>query len=925
MNNEASERINGNEHGEDPSFNDLEKSSSTALNSVDMAATLVSEKPLNSFEEKQDQEQNVLQSNSTLDSETEDTPTYTLEKFMAGACCFSCPLCSYETHALNTFWDHALEQHNLKPEALKENHGKSFQKQVKKIECAVCFKHVLHEPHTLGKHCVSAHGKTMEKFYSEHLSNDEPMDDIERQEEEKPSDAAFDSALIEKTKQNFEKWWDSFAKYLCAVCGTQFRSVNSLSLHIKKHDNMNLVYYVQRYGKLPGPKGTFHCRECKKNIMPDRPYVSRHLKIHHTLTPQEYHMCHLNMENLGMSPTFQKWQNGCEFKCRICNKDCGEYGILANHIKRGHNGLSVESYEELHGKMMTKEVKKKCIMCGSQVLWAPFQIKKHLSSCHNMSMAKYFASFVAESGFWCVASKQKEKTNNKSSDNFLTEENKHDFQKWWDSFTKYPCAVCGKEFLSANSHAVHIKTHIMSMESYIQMYGKMPKGTFRCHKCKKKIRSDRPYVTRHLRICQNLTPQEYYNRFLYMKNPSEQEPIKSIQHKPPKSIKQQPHKSIEPPLARSDLNMTNDFQRRQGGGFNGKISPSFDMKLFRAWSDRCLYNCHLCNRVFSDRIILKSHLRLTHKVNVKANSILPSSIVKGECPASSECKDQVEFNRSSLNEHVTLKHGYYLRDFYIKYVLKEKSVPAGPLHEWASQCRYQCRICSRNYYTRGGLEEHLVKQHNSNAKEYVLKLGPMKTKHVKKMCPVPGCQKLINMERGDLTIHAEEHNMTLFNFYDKSMSNGQLDEQSPSIPFPGPSNSPLPMPITNNTILVEQGQYSIASIPHQQGSREFRFQWSQGSHCCLLCQLSMDQQLVREHLEAVHNMSLSDYEDQFEAELKYMLGSSVVDSAALWGEPNFNNLQPDVMIDQEQYTGQGYGEDDINIVDDLKVEATFEN
>ena len=82
-----------------------------------------------------------------------------------------------------------------------------------------------------------------------------------------------------------------------------------------------------------------------------------------------------------------QWSCKCEYKCLECGRIYNDACSLIPHLHNRH-GMDVATYKAKHGlsKLMTREVRFCCHLCGSSFQWKRVTIERHAKSKHNMSI-----------------------------------------------------------------------------------------------------------------------------------------------------------------------------------------------------------------------------------------------------------------------------------------------------------------------------------------------------------------------------------------------------------------------------------------------------------------------------------------------------------------------------------------------------------
>lgn len=249
-------------------------------------------------------EKDEIQVENDEDEEREDD-TYTLDEFVRGGCTFQCSQCPASFHSSTEFWQHVESEHGTSADEYRSKHATSeYLTRQTKIECAVCYKIVRHEPGALGQHCGKAHGMTLEAFHKKYY--DHAAAAAGSREEAEEADPGQEAGA---TKERFLRWW-SQGSVNCTLCQKELHG--GYSKHVQTCHGLTEAQYEAQYGPAPASGDVFKCRDCKKSFPFSRNGVTRHVLTIHGLTVEAYYLVY--HEEPG--PALRAWQLGCEYDCR---------------------------------------------------------------------------------------------------------------------------------------------------------------------------------------------------------------------------------------------------------------------------------------------------------------------------------------------------------------------------------------------------------------------------------------------------------------------------------------------------------------------------------------------------------------------------------------------------------------------------------
>lgn len=213
-----------------------------------------------------------------------------LEQFMRGTCKFQCNLCKFETTVHSLFWEHVSNDHNMETEIYKDLHGKAYIKKSSKIECIVCYKHILHEPGAWSAHCRKTHGLDLFQFHEQYYSQVQQAADTV--EDSPPAGRAPDGGDGGGSKA-FNEWWNSGEKFDCQLCGKEQSTQKLLLRHIRGH-GYSPDAYLEEFVKFQTRERTFSCQICRTDMSFNKTTVLLHLQKHSHRKPQDYFKMFIN-------------------------------------------------------------------------------------------------------------------------------------------------------------------------------------------------------------------------------------------------------------------------------------------------------------------------------------------------------------------------------------------------------------------------------------------------------------------------------------------------------------------------------------------------------------------------------------------------------------------------------------------------------
>ena len=176
-------------------------------------------------------------------------------------------------------------------------------------------------------------------------------------------------------------------KYSCEICQTSFKKIYKLKLHLMKDHNNEILNFTQCK---PESRAPVAVKE-KIEIPPERK-SSRIGQAEGeegvTTDPGERPPAPAHL----IRAEAESWTEGSEYFCMLCSQSFTAFGIYKHHIGDTH-GLLIEDYRAKFGKVGEVINKYNCKLCQEDIIHKYSNIKIHLKSIHNISVADYTAKY----------------------------------------------------------------------------------------------------------------------------------------------------------------------------------------------------------------------------------------------------------------------------------------------------------------------------------------------------------------------------------------------------------------------------------------------------------------------------------------------------------------------------------------------------
>ena len=264
---------------------------------------------------------------------------------------------------------------------------------------------------------------------------------------------------------------------------------------------------------------------------------------------------------------------------------------------------------------MSKEVKRSCAICQTDVLWYPFKIKQHLAQAHGITLEKYFYLHVKK-----PISADEDHTTIEQAESDLSKPSSSAYSFEWDR-KGHECLFCGHKLLSYKGITMHLAAKHEIKQNY-RPHFKYEGLRHQCLMCSESVEMSRESMIAHLRVQHGLSLDEY-----------------EITHRET--------------LVRSFQNLLPTTAPRA-------TRPTANSK----W-DRCLRHCHVCGEAFTNLKRRYFHLRDKHQVS----SLSAPQSVEGDLERHHTClvcSSVIKFQGYAIAKHLKI-HNMTLDEYEEQY------------------------------------------------------------------------------------------------------------------------------------------------------------------------------------------------------------------------------------------------------------------
>ena len=467
----------------------------------------------------------------------------------------------------------------------------------------------------------------------------------------------------------------------------------------------------------------------------------------------------------------------------------------------------------------------------------PLEIGPRKSQISQKAMQIYHSSFPANKGI---------KTNFRSRDLM--------FQ--WNQCKIY-CSLCSMLHTSVYRYYDHLKSrhNTTIKETPLDKGSVLPK-----HKClicnNIQVTFDQTSIRSHLQKRHNISLSEYENQFASVLGdlfPDSEEGTVSVAAEPePKELKYH-------------------------------------------W-DQCEIHCSLCTMLFASVTKYYQHLYHKHQSSIKEHPMSSENILtKHTCII---CKNVHNFDEGRVSAHLKKFHKMSLFDYEQQYpkeleALFSSDLPAKKRElkfNW-DQCQITCSLCGREHKSLAKYYQHLENVHQTTVTKTPLGMDSLVPKHKCLVC----LGRHITFDERSIKAHLRKlHDMSIGEYETQFSSElkrlftdiiGDAGEPVKNIVKYTPKKlvyqwdqSVVNCALCSNKFTSISKYYQHLYHKHQTTIKQHPL----GSdshlpkHTCLLCKnvFSFDEARVANHMKKFHNITLSEYEQQFPHELEALFSKS---------------------------------------------------
>ena len=593
-----------------------------------------------------------------------------------------------------------------------------------------------------------------------------------------------------------------------------------------------------------------------------------------------------------------QWSCRCEYMCLECGKMFYGTSELGVHIRDSHC-MNSTTYKEKHGlvKLMTKEVRFSCHLCGANMQWRRVTLEGHAKSQHHMSLQQFHQTSLerlnltthvnegqvieASGGVHETVAPCFEPPLHSTANTNESADTNEQSANQWSNQCEYKCLVCGKMFYNTSAQIQHIwDRHGMNSNVFKEKHGlerMMTKEVkFKCHLCDMSMQWMGTTLSYHAKHLHGMSLHQFHQSSVNFVNDGE-----AVEHH-----------DVEPPTTNK-----NDTE----GVPNDNDVPRYEGKTWltvKEWMNQCEFKCLECGLVLREERLLLQHLSrhgldadkyeakhglttlMTKEVRTKcficnaevqsvretlldharSHSIplfqlyeaefgpVPSSRTSNKAGTissesqpifQSQASENIHFGESGGGENIVADGGNNVN----------QGKPYLRFSEWINQCQYKCLECGSMFRVNFNLGSHLKSRHGLDTAPYKAKYGlsSLMTKEVRTRCVI--CNVEFQSLRQTTKRHAGSHNMTTQQLYEKEFN--LLPKTSGSVQV-----------VANFAAEARSEQ-----LPPENFS-DFINWYSQCEYTCRECNKSFSQStLLVDHIIVTHGMTKESYLDKYKTTL----------------------------------------------------------
>jgi hypothetical protein len=449
-----------------------------------------------------------------------------------------------------------------------------------------------------------------------------------------------------------------------------------------------------------------------------------------------------------------KWFNGCEYSCQLCERVLYSVAGLSMHLKEAHNMEKFDYFKQF-GRNGIKIRKYKCKICGKNFPWSGVSISKHVKQAHDISLPEYTARFEKESNMTTTRNSLNSvndgftesilKKNFPNNDGFQSGSKKdpnltgYAKDKWYNKCS-WTCQICGKLYMT-NSSAFfkHVtQDHKVSVEDYKEKYGNTG-IVFVDHKCKlcnKLVPCNGLSMCKHYKHTHNMGLEEYETLYMVGDDGSSNgdfyEPTDEYWY----------NKCIWKCNICGNKNRSLGSSKKHVHKMHNISYEDYLAQYGNQGIFECDFTCTICQAVMScNGVTISSHLSNIHKLTLQEYE---NKYVKETIKHNGDNKDNLGLDDKSTINLLTpiteMEGGVGAVELKIKEEKMDPPLPPvspppvmnlrNPFQDitkedrpWYQQCLYVCQICQSTYYSTSALNNHTKVKHNMEREAYLSQFG----------------------------------------------------------------------------------------------------------------------------------------------------------------------------------------------------------
>ena len=565
-------------------------------------------------------------------------------------------------------------------------------------------------------------------------------------------------------------------KWTCLICYKVFSS--GFWRHVNESHFLKKEEYLNDFGRQGIMIVNYSCELCQKKIPWTGVTINNHLKTVHQISLLEYEKSYRQagktvkvVKQPSPSPSWspsksEKWFNGSEYCCQLCQRTMFSMAGLTSHLKEAHSRGKMEYLREFGSRGITVR-HYNCKICGNRFPWTGVSISKHLRLAHTLSLSQYSARYESNNSSGQLV--RRENSSPAPPEKTKSQRNRENFSpelssKKWYNKCSWECQICWRVFTTNSSvFFKHVsQDHKMTVEVYKEQYGSAGVlfSDHTCRICLKKIPCNGLALCKHLKHGHNLSLTEYEDQHLSQEGSQDPEP------------------EFYSPRDESwynkcywSCNICGNKNRSLGSSKKHiqQVHHITYEEYFSAYGSHGIheveFTCTICGVVMScNGVTIANHLTNTHKLTLAdyeeryiRENTSPSDTAKRTGGDSAENTVPVEVEIKQEVEEEEEEESNSLAPVSNKESFSQVCKETRP---WYQQCLYVCQLCGSSYFSTSALNNHCKRIHDLDRDQYIAKFADLGKFLEFYSCKI--CNKVFKCEAKALGAHIlSVHKMSL--------------------------------------------------------------------------------------------------------------------------------------------------------------------